>query len=44
MIARRTDRPDAILPGADTAWQAGNFVDEMRSMEVTPYLQRPYLQ
>jgi hypothetical protein len=43
MIARRADRPTAITLGVDKAYDAEDFVNEMRSMNVTcrPGRQRP---
>jgi hypothetical protein len=35
MIARHADRPTAIPPGVDNAYDAENFVNEPRSMDVT---------
>ncbi len=36
MIEPRADRPRAITLGADKGYDAGDFVDELRSMNVTP--------
>ena len=38
MMARRADRPVAISLGADKAYVAGDFVNELRSIEVTPHV------
>jgi hypothetical protein len=35
MIARRADRPTAITLGVDKAYDAEDFVNEPRSMDVT---------
>jgi hypothetical protein len=35
VIARRADRPTAIPLGADNAYDAENFINEPRSMDVT---------
>ena len=36
MIEPRADRPTAITLGADKAYDAEDFVNELRSMNVTP--------
>ena len=36
MIEPRADRPQAITLGADKAYDAEDFVNELRSMTVTP--------
>ena len=38
MIARRADRPTAITPGVDKACDTEDFVNELRSMNVTPHV------
>jgi hypothetical protein len=38
MIEPRADRPCAITLGADKAYDAGDFVNELRSMTVTPHV------
>jgi IS5 family transposase len=38
MIEPRADRPRAITLGADKAYDAEDFVNELRSMTVTPYV------
>ena len=38
MIEPRTDRPQAITLGADKAYDAEDFVNELRSMRVTPHV------
>src|ERR1700760_1876601 len=38
MIEPRADRPTAITLGADKAYDAGDFVNELRSMKVTPHV------
>jgi hypothetical protein len=38
MIAPRADRPRAITLGADKAYDAEDFVNELRSMTVTPHV------
>jgi hypothetical protein len=38
MIEPRADRPTAITLGADKAYDAENFVNELRSMNVTPHV------
>ena len=38
MIEPRADRPTAITLGADKAYDAEDFVNELRSMKVTPHL------
>jgi len=35
MITRRADRPTAITLGVDKAYDAEDFVNELRSMDVT---------
>ena len=37
MIEPRADRPTAITLGADKAYDAEDFVNELRSMNVTPH-------
>jgi hypothetical protein len=38
MIERRADRPRAITLGADKAYDAEDFVNELRSMNVRPHV------
>jgi transposase len=38
MIEQRADRPTAITLGADKAYDAEDFVNELRSMNVTPHV------
>jgi hypothetical protein len=38
MIEPRPDRPTAITLGADKAYDADDFVNELRSMNVTPHV------
>jgi transposase len=38
MIEPRADRPQAITVGADKAYDAEDFVNELRSMKVTPHV------
>ena len=38
MIEPRADRPTAITLGADKAYNAEDFVNELRSMNVTPHV------
>lgn len=38
MIEPRADRPTAITLGSDNAYGAGDFVNELRSMNVTPHV------
>ena len=38
MIEPRADRPRAITLGADKAYDAEDFVNELRSMKVTPHV------
>jgi hypothetical protein len=38
MIEPRDDRPQAITLGADKAYDAEDFVNELRSMKVTPHV------
>ena len=38
MIEPRADRPRAITLGADKAYDAEDFVNELRSMTVTPHV------
>src|SRR4026209_1052764 len=38
MIEPRADRPSAITLGADKAYDAEDFVNELRSMTVTPHV------
>jgi Transposase DDE domain len=38
MIEPRADRPQAITLGADKAYDTEDFVNELRSMNVTPYV------
>ena len=38
MIEPRADRPRAIMLGADKAYDAEDFVNELRSMTVTPHV------
>jgi transposase len=40
MIEARADRPRAITLGADKAYDAQDFVNELRSMKVTPHVAR----
>jgi hypothetical protein len=40
MIEPRADRPRAITIGADKAYDAQDFVNELRSMKVTPHVAR----
>jgi transposase len=38
MIEPRADRPHAITPGADKAYDAEDFVNELRSMRASPHV------
>src|SRR3984885_9159190 len=38
MIEPRADRPQAVMLGADKAYDAEDFVNELRSMKVTPHV------
>ena len=38
MIEPRADRPQAIMLGADKAYDAEDFVNELRSMNATPHV------
>ena len=38
MIEPRADRPQAITLGADKAYDAEDFINELRSMKVTPHV------
>jgi transposase len=38
MIEPRADRPQAIMVGADKAYDAEDFINELRSMKVTPHV------
>jgi hypothetical protein len=38
MIEPRADRPTAFTLGADKAYDAEDFVNELRSMNVTPHV------
>src|ERR1700677_4844348 len=38
MIEPRADRPPAIMLGADNAYHAEDFVNELRSMNATPHV------
>jgi len=38
MIEPRADRPKPITPGADKAYDAEDFVNELRAMKVTPHV------
>ena len=38
MIEQRADRPQAITLGADKGYDAEDFVNELRSMNVTPHV------
>jgi hypothetical protein len=38
MIEPHADRPTAVSVGADKAYDAEGFVDELRSMNVTPHV------
>ena len=38
MVEPRADRPQAITLGADKAYDAEDFVNELRSMKVTPHV------
>src|SRR4051812_39832770 len=38
MIEPRADRPTAITVGADKAYDAEDFINELRSMNVTPHV------
>lgn len=38
MIEPRADRPGAITLGADKAYDARDFVNELRTMRVTPHV------
>ena len=38
MIEPRADRPQAITLGADKAYDAEDFVNELRAMNVTPHV------
>lgn len=38
MIESRADRPHAITLGADKAYDAQDFINELRSMKVTPHV------
>ena len=40
MIEPRADRPRAITLGADKGYDAEDFVNELRSMRVTPHVAR----
>jgi hypothetical protein len=40
MIEPRADRPTAITLGADKAYDAEDFVNELRSMNATPHVHR----
>jgi len=40
MIEARADRPRAITLGADKAYDAQDFINELRSMKVTPHVAR----
>jgi hypothetical protein len=40
MIEPHADRPRAITLGADTGYDAEDFVNELRSMQVTPHVAR----
>lgn len=40
MIERHADRPNRITLGADKAYDAADFVNELRSMGVTPHVAR----
>ena len=40
MIEPRADRPHAITLGVDKAYDAEDFVNELRSMKVTPHVAR----
>lgn len=38
MIEPRADRPQAITLGADKAYDTEDFINELRSMKVTPHV------
>ena len=38
MIEKRADRPNRITLGADKGYDAGDFVNELRSLNVTPHI------
>jgi transposase len=38
MVEPRSDRPRPITPGADKAYDADDFVNELRSMKATPHV------
>ncbi|WP_370674004.1 IS5 family transposase [Pleomorphomonas sp. PLEO] len=40
MVELRADRPEAITLGADKAYDSEDFVNELRSMNVTPHVAR----
>ncbi len=40
MIERRADRPTAVTLGADKGYDAADFVNELRSMNVRPHIAR----
>ena len=40
MIEKHADRPNCITLGADKGYDAQNFVNELRSMNVTPHIAR----
>ncbi len=40
MIEKRADRPNRITLGADKGYDAEDFVNELRSMNVTPHIAR----
>ena len=40
MIEKRADRPGRITLGADKGYDAEDFVNELRSMNVTPHIAR----
>lgn len=40
MIEPRADRPQAITLGADKVYDAEDFINELRSMKVTPHIAR----
>lgn len=38
MIEPRADRPQAVTLGTDKAYEVSDFVNELRSMKVTPHV------
>ena len=43
MIEPRADRPQSITLGADKAYDAEDFVNELRSMNVTPHVAQNFI-